>query len=45
MIIFVALILLLDKRRFPEAAKKIAKMDGVYKKAKDKFVKQMKDVT
>jgi len=45
MIIFVALILLLGTNRFPEAAKKIGKIVGEYKKAKDTVEKQMKDVT
>jgi len=44
-IIFVALILLLGTNRFPEAAKKIGKIVGEYKKAKDTVEKQMKDVT
>ena len=45
MIIFVALILLLGTKRFPDAAKKIGKIVGEYKKAKDTVEKQMKDVT
>ena len=45
MIIFVALILLLGTNRFPDAAKKIGKIVGEYKKAKDTVEKQMKDVT
>ena len=45
MIIFIALILLLGANRFPEAAKKIGKIVGEYKKAKDTVEKQMKDVT
>ena len=45
MIVFVALILLLGTNRFPEAAKKIGKIVGEYKKAKDTVEKQMKDVT
>ena len=45
MIIFIALILLLGANRFPEAAKKIGKIVGEYKKAKDAVEKQMKDVT
>jgi len=45
MIIFFALILLLGTNRFPEAAKKIGKIVGEYKKAKDTVEKQMKDVT
>ena len=45
MIIFIALILLLGTNRFPEAAKKIGKIVGEYKKAKDTVEKQMKDVT
>jgi sec-independent protein translocase protein TatA len=44
-IIFVALILLLGTKRFPDAAKKIGKIVGEYKKAKDAVEKQMKDVT
>jgi sec-independent protein translocase protein TatA len=44
-IIFIALILLLGTNRFPEAAKKIGKIVGEYKKAKDTVEKQMKDVT
>ena len=44
-IIFVALILLLGTNRFPEAEKKIGKIVGEYKKAKDTVEKQMKDVT
>ena len=44
-IIFVALILLFGTNRFPEAAKKIGKIVGEYKKAKDTVEKQMKDVT
>ena len=44
-IIFVALILLLGTNRFPEAVKKIGKIVGEYKKAKDTVEKQMKDVT
>ncbi len=43
-IIFVALILLLGTNRFPEAVKKIGKIVGEYKKAKDTVEKQMKDV-
>ena len=45
MIIFITLILLLGTNRFPEAAKKIGKIVGEYKKAKDTVEKQMKDVT
>ena len=45
MIIFIALILLLGANRFPEAVKKIGKIVGEYKKAKDTVEKQMKDVT
>jgi len=45
MIVFVVLILLLGTNRFPEAAKKIGKIVGEYKKAKDTVEKQMKDVT
>ena len=45
MIIFITLILLLGRNRFPEAAKKIGKIVGEYKKAKDTVEKQMKDVT
>ena len=44
-IIFIALILLFGSNRFPEAAKKIGKIVGEYKKAKDTVEKQMKDVT
>ena len=44
-IIFVAVILLFGTNRFPEAAKKIGKIVGEYKKAKDTVEKQMKDVT
>ena len=44
-IIFVALILLFGSNRLPEAAKKIGKIVGEYKKAKDPVEKQMKDVT
>ncbi len=44
-IIFVALILLLGTKRFPDAAKKIGKIVSEYKKAKDTVEKQMKDVT
>ena len=44
-IIFIALILLFGTNRFPEAAKKIGKIVGEYKKAKDTVEKQMKDVT
>ena len=44
-IIFVAVILLFVTNRFPEAAKKIGKIVGEYKKAKDTVEKQMKDVT
>ena len=44
-IIFVALILLLGTKRFPDAVKKIGKIVGEYKKAKDTVEKQMKDVT
>ena len=44
-IIFAALILLLGTNRFPETAKKIGKIVGEYKKAKDTVEKQMKDVT
>jgi len=44
-IIFIALLLLLGTNRFPEAAKKIGKIVGEYKKAKDTVEKQMKDVT
>jgi len=35
----------LGTNRFPEAAKKIGKIVGEYKKAKDTVEKQMKDVT
>ena len=45
MIVFIVLILLLGTNRFPEAAKKIGKIVGEYKKAKDTVEKQMKDVT
>ena len=45
MIVFVVLILLLGTNRFPEAAKKIGKIVGEYKKAKDTVEKQMNDVT
>ena len=45
MIIFIALILLFGTKRFPEAAKKIGKIVGEYKKAKDTVEKQMNDVT
>jgi len=45
MIIFITLFLLLGTNRFPEAAKKIGKIVGEYKKAKDTVEKQMKDVT
>ena len=44
-IIFVAVIILFGTNRFPEAAKKIGKIVGEYKKAKDTVEKQMKDVT
>ena len=44
-IIFIALILLLGTNRFPDAVKKIGKIVGEYKKAKDTVEKQMKDVT
>ena len=44
-IIFAALILLLGTNRFPETAKKIGKIVGEYKKAKDTVEKQMKDAT
>jgi len=44
-IIFIALLLLLGTNRFPEAVKKIGKIVGEYKKAKDTVVKEMKDVT
>ena len=44
-IIFIAIILLFGTNRFPEAAKKIGKIVGEYKKAKDTVEKQMKDVT
>jgi len=44
-IIFVALILLLGTKRFPDAVKKIGKIVGEYKKAKDTVEKQMKDIT
>ena len=44
-IIFVAVILLFGSNRFPEAAKKIGKIVGEYKKAKDTVEKEMKDVT
>ena len=44
-IIFVAVILLFGTNRFPEAAKKIGKIVGEYKKAKDTVEKQMKDAT
>ena len=44
-IIFVALILLLGTKRFPDAAKKIGKIVGEYKKAKETVEKQMKDIT
>jgi len=44
-IIFIALLLLLGTNRFPEAVKKIGKIVGEYKKAKDTVEKQMKDVT
>ena len=45
MILFIALILLFGTKRFPEAAKKIGKIVGEYKKAKDTVEKQMNDVT
>ena len=45
MIIFIALILLFGTKRFPEAPKKIGKIVGEYKKAKDTVEKQMNDVT
>jgi len=44
-IIPASLILLLGTNRFPEAVKKIGKIVGEYKKAKDAVEKQMKDVT
>ncbi len=44
-IIFAALMLLLGTNKFPETAKKIGKIVGEYKKAKDAVEKQMKDVT
>ncbi len=44
-IIFVALILLLGTNRFTEAAKKIGKIVGEYKKAKDTVEKQIQDTT
>ena len=44
-IIFVALILLLGTKRFPDAVKKIGKIVGEYKKAKETVEKQMKDIT
>ena len=44
-IIFAALMLLLGTNKFPETAKKIGKIVGEYKKAKDTIEKQMKDVT
>lgn len=44
-IIFIALLLLLGTNRFPEAVKKMGKIVGEYKKAKDTVEKQMKDVT
>ena len=44
-IIFAALILLFGTNKFPESAKKIGKIVGEYKKAKDTVEKQMKDMT
>ena len=44
-IIFAALILLFVTNKFPETSKKIGKIVGEYKKAKDTVEKQMKDMT
>jgi len=44
-IIFVALIVLLGTNKFPEVAKKIGKVVGEYKKAKNDMENQFKDLT
>lgn len=44
-IIFVALIVLLGTNKFPEVAKKIGKVVGEYKKAKNDIENQFKDLT
>jgi len=45
MIIFIALILLLGTKRFPDVAKKIGKLVGEYHNAKNQIQTEMKDVT
>ena len=44
-IIFVALILLLGTKRFPDAVKKIGKIVGEYKKRKWQLEKKIKKIT
>ena len=45
MIIFIALILLLGTKRFPDVAKKIGKLVGEYHNAKNQIQNEVKDVT
>ena len=45
MIIFIGLILLFGTNRFPEVAKKIGKLVGEYKNAKNQIENEMKDAT
>ena len=45
MIIFIALLLLLGRKRFPDVAKKIGKLVGEYHNAKNQIQTEMKDVT
>ena len=44
-IIFVALILLLGTKRFPDVVKKIGRLVGEYHNAKNQIQNEMKDVT
>ena len=44
-IIFIALILLFGSNRLPDVAKKIGRLVGDYKKAKNQIQNEMKDVT
>ena len=44
-IIFIALILLLGKNRFPDVVKKLGRLVGEYHNAKNQIQNEMKDVT
>ena len=44
-IIFIALILLFGSKNFPDVAKKIGRLVGDYKKAKNQIENEMKDLT